>query len=49
MGLFDFLAAPKKMVLIGKYVFNNLITDDQGSQVISLVHQIHVSRIIEEA
>ena len=44
MGLFDFLFAGKrmeeiKMALVGKYVFDVLINDDQKSQVATLANQ----------
>ena len=44
MGLFDFLFAGKrmeeiKMALVGKHVFDNLISADQKNQVIALANQ----------
>ena len=44
MGFFDFLFAGKrmeeiKMALVGKYVFDALISDDQNSQVVTLANQ----------
>ena len=44
MGFFDFVFAGKrmeeiKMALVGKYVFDALINDDQKSQVVTLANQ----------
>jgi len=44
MGLFDFLLAGKRMeevkiALVGKHVFDNLVSTDQKNQVIALANQ----------